>query len=98
MILTNCAACAAPLAYDAPRCARCDTRYCKLAFRETYAELLFISENASRDDQHEAVAVIADATKARRRIFGSNHPYTINALETQERANMRLEDVDAPPS
>jgi len=28
MIITNCAACAAPLAYDAPRCVRCKTRYC----------------------------------------------------------------------
>ena len=28
MILTNCAACAAPLALDAPRCVRCLTRYC----------------------------------------------------------------------
>ena len=30
MILTNCAACAAPLAHDAPRCVRCETRYCNL--------------------------------------------------------------------
>ena len=28
MILTKCAACAAPLALDAPRCVRCKTRYC----------------------------------------------------------------------
>ena len=28
MILTNCAACAAPLAHTAPRCVRCQTRYC----------------------------------------------------------------------
>ena len=28
MILTKCAACAAPLAHDAPRCVRCKTRYC----------------------------------------------------------------------
>ena len=27
-ILTTCAACAAPLAHDAPRCVRCKTRYC----------------------------------------------------------------------
>ena len=30
MILTNCVACAAPLAHDAPRCVRCWTRYCDL--------------------------------------------------------------------
>ena len=28
MILTTCAACAAPLALDAPRCVRCKLRYC----------------------------------------------------------------------
>ena len=28
MILTTCAACAAPLAHTAPRCIRCQTRYC----------------------------------------------------------------------
>ena len=28
MLITNCAACAAPLAHDAPRCVRCKTRYC----------------------------------------------------------------------
>ena len=28
MIITNCAACAAPLAHNAPRCVRCLTRYC----------------------------------------------------------------------
>ena len=28
MLLTNCAACAAPLALNAPRCVRCQTRYC----------------------------------------------------------------------
>ena len=28
MILTNCAACAAPLAHTGPRCVRCHTRYC----------------------------------------------------------------------
>ena len=35
MILTNCAACAAPLAHDSPRCVRCQTRYCsKLCLRK----------------------------------------------------------------
>ena len=30
-LLTNCAACAAPLALDAPRCVRCQTRYAEKA-------------------------------------------------------------------
>jgi len=33
MILTNCAACAAPLAHDAPRCERCQVRYCDMPCR-----------------------------------------------------------------
>ena len=33
MILTNCAACAAPLAHDAPGCGVCATRYCGEACR-----------------------------------------------------------------
>jgi tetratricopeptide (TPR) repeat protein len=32
MILTNCAACAAPLAHDAPRCIRCHTKYCDATY------------------------------------------------------------------
>jgi len=141
MILTNCAACAAPLAHTAPRCLRCDTRYCKLACQrdhwrrghkqickiirgggkaeqyhankkykeavavaveacaaDTKGQTCYICENASQDDQREAVAVLADTTKTRRRIFGANHPYTVDALRMQERAKMRLEDVDAPPA
>ena len=145
MILTNCAACAAPLAHNAPRCVRCHTRYCNATCqhdhwrrghkqmckkihrggnaeqynadkkykeavavaveacaadtkREKYSEIIFSSENASQDDQREAVAVLADTTKTRRRIFGANHPYTVDALRMQERAKMRLEDVDAPPA
>ena len=34
MILTNCAACAAPLAHNAPRCVRCKVRYCDRNGRE----------------------------------------------------------------
>ncbi len=37
MILTNCAACAAPLAHDAPRCVRCWTRYCSAACLNNHA-------------------------------------------------------------
>ena len=125
MILTNCAACAAPLAHTAPRCVRCDTRYCKLACKhdhwrrghkqickiirgggkaeqyhanKKYKEAVAVAVEACEDDQREAVAVLAEDAKARRRIFGTNHPTTTRALHTQERATMRLEDVDAPPS
>ena len=38
MILTNCAACAAPLAHTAPRCIRCQTRYCNEACQRQHWE------------------------------------------------------------
>ena len=36
MILTNCAVCAAPLAHDAPRCVRCQLRYCSQDCQQHY--------------------------------------------------------------
>ena len=39
MILTNCAACAAPLAHNAPRCVRCHTRYCNATCQHEANEL-----------------------------------------------------------
>ena len=39
MILTNCAACAAPLAHDhKTRCSRCKTRYCNEACQRVHWE------------------------------------------------------------
>ena len=39
MILTNCAACAAPLAHDhKKRCSRCKTRYCNEACQRQHWE------------------------------------------------------------
>ena len=36
-ILTTCAACAAPLAHDAPRCVRCKLRYCNATCQQMVA-------------------------------------------------------------
>ena len=44
MILTNCAACAAPLAHNAPRCVRCWTRYCNATCQHTYHYLGWLEE------------------------------------------------------
>ena len=50
MILTNCAACAAPLAHDAPRCVRCWTRYCSAACLNNHAH------RGGHDDECEEIA------------------------------------------
>ena len=64
MILTNCAACAAPLAHDAPRCVRCKTRYCDATCQHGI------------DNLRAAVAMREDVYKRTRQIFGALHPMT----------------------
>ena len=76
MILTNCAACAAPLAHDAPRCVRCDTRYCKLAcqrdhWRRGHKQICKKVRGGGKAEQYhankkykEAVAVAVEACAA----------------------------------
>ena len=64
MILTNCAACAAPLAHDAPRCVRCHTRYCNATYL------------GGIDNLRAAVAMREDVYKRTRQIFGALHPLT----------------------
>ena len=47
MILTTCAACAAPLAHTAPRCVRCHTRYCNQTFGASKQNILMMQSNLS---------------------------------------------------
>ena len=67
-----------------------------LALREQYAGILYEDDAASRGDVTEAVAVLGDVATNRRRVFGSQHPYTVNVLTFLERARMKCEDADAP--
>ena len=66
MILTNCAACAAPLAHDAPRCIRCKTRYCDA--KDKGAGIL--------DHLREAVTTLEETERIARRVLGGAHPDT----------------------
>ena len=80
MILTNCAACAAPLAHDAPRCVRCKTRYCNATCQHDHwrrghkqiCKKIHRGGNAEQynaDKKHkEAVAVAVKACVAASRI------------------------------
>ena len=61
MILTTCAACAAPLAHNAPRCVRCQTRYCnKTCHTFKYANNLATS--LLRCERYEEVKPFLRAT------------------------------------
>ena len=61
MILTTCAACAAPLAHTAPW---------------NYAEALYQDPGANLDDLCKAVATLEETERTARRVFGSSHPET----------------------
>ena len=69
MILTTCPACAAPLAHDAPRCVRCQTRYCnktcQLRACAAIAESLF--------DAAKGVALLEGVVRDARRVLGDEH-------------------------
>ena len=66
MILTNCAACAAPLAHDAPRC-----------IRWVYALALYLHADATLDEHRKAVTTLEDIERTARRVLGGAHPVTV---------------------
>jgi len=60
-----------------------------------FAEALYSDAGASRADVLEAVTILEDVVRARRRVFGNHHPETIRALAILEGARMKREDVAA---
>ena len=67
MILTTCAACAAPLAHNAPRCVRCHVRYCDATCQHDHWRMS--DDEASAP--HDVIATDTNASKAcRSRNFG----------------------------
>ena len=65
-LVTNCAACAAPLAHDAPRCVRCLTRYCDDDYRE---------------DLRKALEIYEELVETSIRVHGEDHAMTESLLE-----------------
>ena len=83
MILTKCAACAAPLAHNAPRCVRCHTRYCNKTcqhdhWRRGHKQICKRIHRGGNAEQYhadkkykEAVAVAAERRATRTAARGS---------------------------
>ena len=90
MILTNCAACAAPLALDAPRCVRCQTR-------TVYARTLYFDPTATLDDLREGVTTLEDTERTARRVFGGSHPLTEGNVDDLRHARAALHALETPP-
>ena len=82
MILTNCAACAAPLAHNAPRCVRCWTRYCDSTCQQ--------DDSATLDDLREAAKTLEDVERIARRVLGGAHPLTEAIEDSLQNARDKL--------
>jgi hypothetical protein len=74
MILTTCAACAAPLAHDAPHCVRCWVRYCDKTIRAAYN---YASSLKGLQRLEEAKTLLRKNIPVARRIFGESDAYTL---------------------
>ena len=87
MILTNCAACAAPLAHDAPRCVRCKVTM-----------TLYKDEGATLDDLREAVTTLEEIERTARRVLGGAHPLTKGIEDDLRNARATLGARETPSS
>ena len=74
MILTNCAACAAPLPHKAKQCSRCKTRYCRDSLKAAgnYATTL---GDLKRYD--EVKSLLRKPIRVARRVLGEGHSTTL---------------------
>ena len=74
MILTNCAACAAPLPHKAKQCSRCKTRYCRDSLKAAgnYATTL---GDLKRYD--EVKSLLRKPIRVARRVLGESNDITL---------------------
>ena len=77
MILTTCAACAAPLTHNAPRCVRCKVRYCKDSILDMQGNLANTLYGLDRNE--EALRVRRDVYAGRLKLNGDEHEKTLRA-------------------
>ena len=96
MILTTCAACAAPLAHTAPRCIRCQTRYCNKTCQHDQA--LFRDPGATLDDVREAVATLVETARISRLVLGGAHPITMGIEEALRNARAARRARETTPA
>ena len=91
MILTNCAACAAPLAHNAPRCVRCHTRYCNATCQQQA-----FYEPARPDRYHTQYVTRSDGAAFTFKETSANIPATPRQLHRSE-SSFRRAPVSPEP-
>ena len=79
MILTTCAACAAPLAHDAPRCVRIKIRYCDSTYDEnSFVAAFHLATSLIRTENHaEALELLRERAPWAQRALGPDHELTL---------------------
>ena len=95
MILTTCAACAAPLAHNAPRCVRCKLSYCNATCQHDHWRR-GQDPTATLDDLREAVAALEEIEPTARRVFGGAHPNTKVTEHCLQNARVVLRARETP--
>jgi len=80
LLITTCAACAKPLAHNAPPCERCKTRYCDRTcyldhWRRGHKQIC-----KRINDLREGVETLEDTVRIARRVLGNSHP-TVAGIE-----------------
>ena len=96
MILTTCAACAAPLAYDAPHCVRCWVRYCDMA---TLVSATHLYASWDTDDAYlvERQSFARKQSRVARRALGPDHEITLR-LRSQYARSLLIRSSTPPRS
>ena len=85
MLLTTCAACAAPLALNAPRCVRCWTRYCdSTCHGASKSSILFAQANIAITYEclgrlEQALQMKRDVYSETLKLYGKEHEETLQA-------------------
>ena len=98
MILTTCAACAAPLAHTAPRCVRCSTRYCN-NHNTLIAALNYAASLVQLKHFKEVKSLLRKSIPVAQRVLGKNHEDTLRlkkiyARSLYEDTSATLDDLD----
>ena len=95
MILTTCAACAAPLAHDAPRCVRCKLRYCNATcqhdhWRRGHKQMCKKIHRGGNAEQYHAdkkyKEAVAEAVEACAEDIGRDHSTTFGFCRVYARS------------
>jgi hypothetical protein len=68
-----------------------------LSLRKFYAMALFVDAGATLDDIREAVTMLEDLERTRRRVFGGTHPATAEIRDELRNARAKLRARETQP-